>query len=160
RSAPTARGSRWGERAEVDARPLETRIMADPEPNANSRSEETVFLDRQGFAAPTPEALGARIPNLEVHELVGQGGMGGGYRGRQPLLDRPVAIKVLRPDVRADSTFQDRFLREARTLAKLRHPYVVTVHDVGRVDDLYYLVMEYVEGESLRQMLERGAIGE
>src|SRR5262249_48939966 len=104
-----------------------------------------------------PAELAARFPNLEVTELLGQGGMGMVYKGRQPLLDRDVAIKVIRPDLRTDDTFQDRFLREARALAKLRHPFIVTVFDVYKADDLYCLVMEYVEGASLRQLLEREA---
>jgi serine/threonine protein kinase len=95
-----------------------------------------------------------------VTELLGHGGMGVVYKGRQPLLDRPVAIKVMRPDFPVSDDFQERFLREARTLAKLRHPYVVTVFDVGRSEQLYYLVMEYVEGDTLRQLLADGKITE
>ena len=109
---------------------------------------------------PRPEELARRISNLEVTELLGQGGMGVVYKGRQPLLDRNVAIKVLRPDYETDGTFQERFIREARTLAKLRHPYIVTVFDVGKSDQLYYLVMEFVEGASLRQLLADGKISE
>ncbi len=88
-------------------------------------------------------------------ELLGHGGMGVVYKGRQPLLERIVAIKVIRPDLQADAAFR-RFLREARTLAKLRHPFIVTVFDVCKADDLYGLVMEYVEGASLRQLLDGG----
>jgi serine/threonine protein kinase len=88
-------------------------------------------------------------------ELLGHGGMGMVYKGRQPLLNRLVAIKVIRPDLLTDDSIQDRFLREARTLAKLRYPFIVTVFDVCRAGDLYCLVMEYVEGASLRQLLER-----
>ena len=71
-----------------------------------------------------------------------------------------MAIKVLRPDFQTDDDFQARFLREARTLAKLRHPYIVTVYDLGRLDELYYLVMEFVEGTSLRQRLVEHSISE
>ena len=91
-------------------------------------------------------------------ELLGHGGMGVVYKGRQPFLDRLVAIKVIRPDLQADDAFQERFLREARTLAKLRHPFIVTVFDVCKSEDLYCLVMEYVEGVSLRQMLAAGSV--
>src|SRR5262249_31388147 len=65
-----------------------------------------------------------------------------------------------RPDLQAEDAFQERFLREARTLAKLRHPFIVTVFDVCKADDLYGLVMEYVEGASLRQLLADGAVTE
>lgn len=127
---------------------------------AESNSDPTIARDqatlsyRSGsFVPPAPAELNARLPNLEVTELLGHGGMGVVYKGRHPLLDRLVAIKVVRPDFQTDVDFQSRFLREARTLAKLRHPYIVTVHDLGRLDDLYYLVMEFVEGSSLRQRL-------
>ena len=74
-----------------------------------------------------------------VVELLGSGGMGIVYKGRQPLLDRLVAIKVIRPDLETDGAFQERFLREGRALAKLRHPFIVTVFDVQRARDLYCL---------------------
>jgi serine/threonine protein kinase len=132
--------------------------MASPEPRSGaSHGEATVPYSREGFVPPAPAELARRISNLEVIELVGQGGMGVVYKGRQPLLDRYVAIKVLRPDYQTDLEFQERFLREARMLAKLRHPYIVTVFDVGRSDELYYLVMEFVDGTSLRQLVaDRG----
>ena len=114
--------------------------MADHEPQPTTdRDNETSFFHRERFVPPAPEELNARIPNLEVMEVLGHGGMGVVYKGRHPLLDRLVAIKVVRPDVRTVDDFQARFLREARTLAKLRHPYIVTVYDMGRLDDLYYL---------------------
>jgi serine/threonine protein kinase len=130
--------------------------MAASDPDATTiKDSETVVLPQVGFTPPTPAELARRFPNLEVTELLGQGGMGVVYKGRQPLLDRIVAIKVIRPDLRTDDTFQERFLREARTLAKLRHPFIVTVFDVFKAEDLYCLVMEYVEGASLRQLLDR-----
>ena len=116
------------------------------------------LFSQAGFTPPTPAELAARFPDLEVMELLGHGGMGIVYKGRQPLLDRLVAIKVIRPDLHTDDAFQERFLREARTLAKLRHPFIVTVFDVCKAGDLYGLVMEYVEGASLRQLLAGGSI--
>jgi serine/threonine protein kinase len=132
---------------------------ADPDVTA-IKGEETAVYSQAGFTPPTPAELGARFPSLEVIELLGHGGMGMVYKGRQPLLDRLVAIKLLRPDLQTDGTFQERFLREARTLAKLRHPFIVTVFDVCKADDLYGLVMEYVDGASLRQLLAEGSITE
>src|SRR4051794_4964298 len=132
---------------------------SEPQPTI-PKSEATVLYGRESFVPPTPAELNARIPNLEVDELLGHGGMGVVYKGRQPLLDRPVAIKVLRPDFQTDDEFQGRFLREASTLAKLRHPYIVTVYDVGKAGQLYYLVMEFVEGASLRQLLMDRSISE
>jgi serine/threonine protein kinase len=98
------------------------------------------------------------LPNLEVHELLGHGGMGVVYKGRQPYLERQVAIKLVRPDVTDREGSRQRFIREARALAKLLHPFIVTVFDFGEVGDLCYLVMEYVEGTSLRQLLSRKAL--
>jgi len=107
---------------------------------------------------PTPEELTARLPNLEVTEILGQGGMGVVYKGRQPLLDRHVAIKLIRPDFGDDEDAQRRFLDEARALAKLTHPYIVSVFDCGKAGDLYYLVMEYVAGTSLRNLIAEKAV--
>jgi serine/threonine protein kinase len=135
--------------------------MATPEPlPTGPQSDATVLYSRECFVAPSPQELGRQIPNLEVTELLGQGGMGAVYKGRQSLLDREVAIKVLRPDYQTDGEFQERFVREARTLAKLRHPYIVTVFDIGKSDQLYYIVMEFVAGASLRQMLVDRSITE
>jgi len=120
----------------------------------------TVIYPSGSFVPPAPQELAARIPNLEVLELLGQGGMGVVYKGRQPLLDRLVAIKVLRPDLGTSDEFQVRFLKEARTLAKLLHPYIVTVFDFGKTGDLYYLVMEYVEGPTLRQLRAENGLTE
>jgi uncharacterized protein YndB with AHSA1/START domain/predicted Ser/Thr protein kinase len=129
---------------------------------STARSKETAVYSQGGFELPPLEELARRLPNLEVLELLGSGGMGVVYKGRQPLLDRLVAIKVIRPDLDHDGAFQERFLREGRALAKLRHPFVVTVFDIQQAGDLYCLVMEYVEGSSLRQLLqaENGSITE
>jgi serine/threonine protein kinase len=84
--------------------------------------------------------------------------MGVVYKGRQPFLDRPVAIKVIRPDFGADEAAQERFVHEARALARLTHPSIVTVFDCGKAGDLHYLVMEYVEGTSLRNLIAEKAV--
>ena len=91
--------------------------MPASEPDATAfKGEETVARSPAGFTPLTPAELAARFPNLEVMELLGQGGMGMVYKGRQPLLDRIVAIKVIRPDLRNDDTFQDvSFAKRARS---------------------------------------------
>jgi uncharacterized protein YndB with AHSA1/START domain/predicted Ser/Thr protein kinase len=106
----------------------------------------------------SPQELATRLPNLEVLEIIGHGGMGIVYKGRQPFLDRLVAIKLVRPDLRTNDDSAQRFLREARSLARLQHPNIVTVFDFGKVGDLCYLVMEYVEGSNLRQLIEQDSI--
>jgi serine/threonine protein kinase len=105
------------------------------------------------FTPPSPAELSAQLPDLEVTELLGHGGMGVVYKGRQPFLDRQVAIKLVRPDREMDADSQEQFRREAQLLAKLVHPYIVTVYGGGRAGDLFYLVMEYVDGMSLRQKI-------
>ena len=104
------------------------------------------------FTPPTAAELAARFPQLEILELLGQGGMGAVYKARQPGLDRTVALKILPPGLGADPTFAERFTREARSLARLSHPNIVGVHDFGQAGDLYYFIMEYVDGVSLRQL--------
>jgi serine/threonine protein kinase len=79
--------------------------------------------------------------------------MGVVYKARQPKLNRLVALKILAPERGADPKFAERFLREAQALARLNHPNIVTVHDFGEADGLYYLLMEYVNGLTLRQLL-------
>jgi serine/threonine-protein kinase len=91
----------------------------------------------------------------DVERLLGAGGMGSVYLGRDVTLDRPVAIKVIAPEIAAARVVRERFLHEARTVARLRHPHIVAVYTAGEADGMLYFVMEYVRGESLRDLLER-----
>jgi len=109
---------------------------------------------RARFTPPLPEELAARFPQLEILELLGQGGMGAVYKARHRSLDRLVALKILPPEVGSEPAFAERFTREARALARLNHPKIVAVHDFGSADGLYYLTMEYVPGVNLRQLLQ------
>jgi tRNA A-37 threonylcarbamoyl transferase component Bud32 len=108
------------------------------------------------FVAPSPAELAGRFPQLDILELLGQGGMGAVYKARQPKLDRLVAVKILPPEWGKDPAFSERFAREARALAKLTHPHIVAVHDFGETDGLFYLIMEYVDGANLRHLLQEG----
>jgi predicted Ser/Thr protein kinase len=109
-------------------------------------------------APPKPAELAGRFPQLEVLDLLGCGGMGAVYKARHVGLDRLVAVKILPPEVSGDPAFAERFTREARALARLNHPNIVAVFDFGQTDGLYYLVMEYVEGANLRQLIQSGAV--
>src|SRR5262249_32223923 len=111
-----------------------------------------------GFVPPAPAELGQHFLQLEMQAVLGQGGMGAVYKARQTKLDRLVAVKILPPEVARDPAFAERFTREARSLARLNHPHIVTVHDFGDVDGLYYFTMEYVDGHNLRHLLEAGAL--
>jgi len=103
---------------------------------------------------PTPEELGELLPQYRIERLIGRGGMGVVYKGIQPELERPVAIKLLAAEVAADEKFVTRFKREARLLAKLQHSRIITVHDFGQTSDgRLYLVMEYIGGGDLRSLL-------
>jgi len=101
---------------------------------------------------PMPADLAAHFPQLEILELLGQGGMGMVYKARQPQLDRFVALKLLPIRSSSDPAFAERFSREARALAKLSHPNIVSVHDFGQTDSYGYFIMEFVDGVDLRQM--------
>jgi tRNA A-37 threonylcarbamoyl transferase component Bud32 len=113
---------------------------------------------RSGFEPPGPAELARHFPQLEVIELLGRGGMGAVYKARQPGLDRLVALKVLPPEAGLDPAFAERFAREARALARLSHPHIVTVFDFGRAGDFYYVTMEYVDGVDLRRALRAGEL--
>ena len=132
--------------------------MTNPRQQSAKQQQATTFHERGRFVPPSPQELAARLPNLEVLELLGQGGMGVVYKGRQPFLDRQVAIKLIRPDFGTSQDSEERFIREGRSLAKLQHPNIVTVFDLGKAGDLCYLVMEYVEGASLRQRIAQKSI--
>jgi serine/threonine protein kinase len=108
---------------------------------------------RGGCAAPAISELAGQIPQLEILELLGQGGMGAVYKARQRGLDRLVALKILPPEAEREHAFAERFTREARLLAKLNHPHIITAYEFGQAHDLYYFVMEYVEGVDLRQLM-------
>jgi tRNA A-37 threonylcarbamoyl transferase component Bud32 len=110
------------------------------------------------FTAPSPEELAHLFPQLEILELLGQGGMGAVYKARQPRLDRLVALKILPSEAVRDPAFAERFEREARALARLNHPNIVSVYDSGKAGDLYYFIMEFIDGVNLRQLLRTGHI--
>jgi serine/threonine protein kinase len=102
---------------------------------------------------PSLEEIAPHFPQLEVLACLGRGGMGVVYKARQRSLDRLVALKILAPERENDPQFGARFAREAQALARLSHPHIVTVYDFGKADGLFYLLMEYVDGVSLRQLL-------
>ena len=94
-----------------------------------------------------------RLGAYEIVALVGAGGMGEVYRARDTRLDRTVAIKVLAASLAADPQLRDRFDREARAISSLNHPHICTLFDVGHQEGVDYLVLEYLEGETLAERL-------
>src|SRR5690242_4168691 len=109
-------------------------------------------------APPAPDTLAPHFPGLAIESLLAVGGMGAVYRAEQRGLARPVALKILDPIVAAEPGFAERFQREARTLATLSHPGLVTVHDFGQAGPHFYILMELVDGASLRQAIAARSI--
>ncbi len=101
---------------------------------------------------------GTTLGPYSVTAKIGEGGMGEVYKARDTRLDRTVAIKVLPEHVANDPDLKQRFEREAKTVAALSHPHICPVFDVGEQDGINYLVMEYLDGQTLAQRLEKGAL--
>jgi tRNA A-37 threonylcarbamoyl transferase component Bud32 len=102
----------------------------------------------------TPEELAPHFLQLEIIECLGRGGMGVVYKARQKTLNRLVALKLLAPERADDPQFAARFEQEAQALAALNHPHIVGVYDFGQAGGFYYLLMEFVDGVNLRQLLQ------
>jgi serine/threonine-protein kinase len=96
------------------------------------------------------------IPGYEIESKIGKGGMGVVYKAKQISLDRVVAVKILAKRLSNDEVFVQRFLREARSAAKIDHPNVVRAIDAGKIGDTFFFVMEYVAGQTLRARLDTG----
>jgi serine/threonine-protein kinase len=105
-----------------------------------------------------PLSAGARLGPYEIDMLLGVGGMGEVYRARDTRLDRIVAVKVLSPELAADPLFRERFDREARAISSLADPHICPLFDVGEADEVRFLVMQYLEGDTLAKRLESGAV--
>ena len=103
-------------------------------------------------------ALGSSLGPYHVISLLGAGGMGEVYRARDPRLDREVAIKIIAPHLSDDPDALARFQREAQAIARLSHPNILAIHDIGEQDGVWYLVTELLRGETLGQRLTRGAL--
>lgn len=114
---------------------------------------------RQSSSSPMDagslQQLNAHFPQLDILRVVGRGGMGTIYHARQTSLDRDVAVKIIDRSISNDSTFLDRFEREAKALAKLSHPNIVSVFDYGHTSDgLAYFLMEFIHGLNLREAMQ------
>ncbi|ORV89505.1 serine/threonine-protein kinase [Mycolicibacterium iranicum] len=97
--------------------------------------------------------LGTRFGPYELQSVIGVGGMGEVYRAYDTLRERMVAIKLLRPEMAADQSFQERFRRESRIAARLQEPHVIPVHNFGEIDGVLYIDMRLVEGQSVKETL-------
>lgn len=146
----------------------ETEVRVEPDSVANlPRSEQpTMKLDSDSEGQPTPTPVAKVVPSeltdlkvgdqlggYRLEEVIGWGGMSVVFRGTQLSLDRSVAVKILRKDLGQDPEFTQRFLKEAKALADLSHPHIVQVFDQGVHEGNHYLVMEFIDGVSLRDIL-------
>lgn len=115
----------------------------------------TVFTDEPRPVSPPlpPEQIAPHFPQLEILECLGRGGMGVVYKARQKSLNRFAALKLLAPERAGDAKFAERFAREAQALASLNHANIVTIYDFGQAGGYYFLLMEFVDGLNLRQLL-------
>lgn len=111
-------------------------------------------VPKKVMSAATPD----KVAHFTIEEELGRGGMGVVYRARDQNLDRPVALKVLPPELANDPERRERFLREARAAAKAQHENIAVIYDAGEDGDLVYIAMELIDGESLRARLARGAV--
>ncbi len=143
---------------------------------AGAAADTVTDAKQKTFVPPDIAELAAKFPQLEILELIGRGGMGAVYKARQKQLDRIVALKILPPGIGDDPAFAGRFAREAKALAKLNHPGIVTLYEFGSVGQasslslepealtgkmpapLFYFLMEFVDGVNLRQLLHAGRI--
>src|SRR5215472_2834113 len=101
---------------------------------------------------------GTKLGPYEIQSALGAGGMGEVYKARDTRLDRIVAIKVLPAALATDSHFRERFDREARAISQLDHPHICALYDVGEQDGTSYLVMQYLDGETLADRIAKGAL--
>ena len=101
--------------------------------------------------------LGTRFGPYELRELIGVGGMGEVYRAHDTIKGRMVALKVLRTELSADPSFQERFRRESRMAARLQEPHVIPVHDFGDIRGVFFIDMRLVDGGSLKDLLRARA---
>src|SRR5262249_54059060 len=105
-----------------------------------------------------PLSTGTKLGPYEILTPIGAGGMGEVYRARDSRLDRTVAIKVLPSHCSSNPDLKQRFEREARAISSLSHPYICALHDIGHQDGIDFLVMEYLEGETLDRRLAKGPL--
>jgi serine/threonine protein kinase len=114
---------------------------------------------RERWVAPSAADVAALLPHYEITALLGQGGMGAVYEGRQSALGRRIALKLLPAELATMPGFAERFRRESRTLASLQHPGIVAVYESGQTSAGHlYFVMEYVDGTDLQHILRAGGV--
>ena len=116
-------------------------------------------MDPRWWQAVVGRPDGVTLGDFQIEKLLGRGGMGEVYLATQLSLNRPIALKVLRPDLVSNQTYLSRFRTEATAVAKLNHANIVHVYTVGCIDQIHFIAMEYVQGTNLRDyILKKGAL--
>jgi eukaryotic-like serine/threonine-protein kinase len=126
--------------------------MTQPENNATETTNETLHWVSAGQSRDLTNAM---LGDFQVERLLGRGGMGEVYLARQISLNRPVALKVLRPDLLTKPTYLSRFEAEATAVAKLNHPNIVHIYTLGATEGIRFIAMEYVQGSNLREYIKK-----
>ena len=124
----------------------------------SARDSVAVRIQPRKQGGPMPLEAGARLGPYEILSPLGAGGMGEVYKARDTRLERDVAVKILRPGEAASEEMKQRFEREAKAISQLSHPNICALYDVGSHEGTEYLVMEYLEGETLASRLVKGAM--
>ncbi len=104
--------------------------------------------------------IGTILSHYKILERIGKGGMGQVYKAQDQRLLRFVGLKILAPELMADKQKRARFIREAQTASSLNHPNICIIHEIDSIDNQYFIVMEFIEGETVRQHLRRGTLSE
>src|SRR5437588_1617854 len=165
--ASGAEGSRWIEDPDGDIRDRISTALGQPsaDPKVSSAEPEVSFVEREvhspAFEPGPPElSVGSELAGHRIEGIVGRGGMGVVYRARDLMLERVVALKVVAPELaREDPGFRERFLRESRLAASIRHPNVVCTHRAGEELGLLFITMDLIPGTDLRALLlDRGRL--
>ena len=95
-----------------------------------------------------------RLGHYEIQSLLGAGGMGEVYLALDIELDRTVALKILPPDLASDPQRMQRFIQEAKSASALNHPHILTIYEIGKVDETRFIATEFIEGQTLRQVMK------
>ena len=143
--------------------PRESELLARLDPEHRPALERCFRMIRAGVEQGTAPARGLApgmdLGGFRLERLLGSGGMAQVYLAHQQELDRPVALKVLRPGLALDPRHVQRFRREALAVGRLQHPHIVQVYRVGEAEGHHYIAMEYIDGPNLAQILDRLATG-
>ncbi len=131
-------------------------LAAGLETTDSSAAFDDTLPTASASSIPTIEDLKVDFPEWEILEMIGRGGMGAVFKARQASLDRFVALKVLPSEWNTSANFRERFEREAKTLAALNHPNIVTIHEFGERAGRFFFTMEFVDGTDLERMIRGG----